>query len=71
LRKVQLIDIAQNGAAALFLLRLAQTAGDGAYRESAHWALDAFGGNVTDYGIHASTFGRALDEYLSSEAAVR
>ncbi|MGH7853304.1 MAG: DUF255 domain-containing protein [Candidatus Binatia bacterium] len=64
-RKLRLTDVDQNGAAAFFLLRLAQAAGDTRYLESALWALDAFTEDLAAYGIHASRFGRALVEYLS------
>ena len=63
---VRLTDVDQNGAAASFFLRLARASGDTKYREAANWALDAFGGDFTAYGIHGSRFGRALVEYLSA-----
>ena len=65
LRKFRLTDIDQNGAAASFFLRLARVVGNTRYRDAARWALDAFAGDLAAYGIHASRFGRALNEYLS------
>jgi uncharacterized protein YyaL (SSP411 family) len=65
LRRFQLTELDQNGAAASFFLRLARAADDVKYRESARWALDAFDGDFSACGIHAARFGRALVEYLS------
>ena len=65
LRRFQLTDADQNGAAASFFLRLARAADETKYRESARWALDAFDGDFSAGGIHAARFGRALTEYLS------
>ena len=64
IRKVPLTDVDQNGATALFFLRLCRAAGDPRYLESARWALDAFTEDFAVYGIHASRFGRALVEHL-------
>jgi len=65
LGKFPLTDIDQNGAAARFFLMLAEATDDPRYRESARWALDAFGGDFAAHGIHVSRFGCALLEYLS------
>ncbi|HEX5022289.1 MAG TPA: DUF255 domain-containing protein [Candidatus Binatia bacterium] len=65
LRRFQLTDVDQNGAAASFFLSLAQAADDTKYRESARWALDAFDGDFSAGGVQAARFGRALIEYLS------
>lgn len=64
--KFPLTDLDQNGAAAIFFLRLAGAAGEPLYRESALWALRAAGGDVAPLGIHAARFGRALSEFLQS-----
>ncbi|HMA79919.1 MAG TPA: DUF255 domain-containing protein [Candidatus Binatia bacterium] len=64
--KFSLTDLDQNGAAAIFFLRLAGAAGEPLYRESALWALRAAGGDVAPLGIHAARFGRALSEFLQS-----
>ena len=60
LLKLRLTEISQNGAAALFFLDLASAIGEEEYRAAARWALDAFHGDFTAYGIHAAPFGRAL-----------
>jgi uncharacterized protein len=67
LKKFPLTDVDQNGAAALFFLRLARAADD-KYRQSGRWALVAFDGDFSGYGIHGARFGRALVEYLSPPA---
>ncbi len=64
LRRFQLTDVDQNGAAASFFLRLARAADENKYRESARWALGAFDGDFSS-GVHAARFGRALVEYLT------
>jgi uncharacterized protein YyaL (SSP411 family) len=56
--------IEQNAAAALFFLALAEITREGRYREAALWALSAFTGDFSFYGIHAAAFGRALSEFL-------
>jgi uncharacterized protein YyaL (SSP411 family) len=56
--------IEQNGAAASFFLALAEVANDPRYRESALWALSAFGRDFSSYGIHSAGFGQALAEFL-------
>lgn len=63
--KSRLTEIEQNGAAALFFVRLSQLTGDTKYSDAARWALSAFSGDFGSYGIHASQFGRALGEWLS------
>jgi uncharacterized protein YyaL (SSP411 family) len=55
--------IEQNGAAALFLLKLAEATKEPVYREAALWALRAFTGDFSSYGIHAAEFGQALAEF--------
>jgi uncharacterized protein len=52
--------IEQNGAAASFFLALAEAAGELRYRDAAIWALSAFKGDFSSYGIHAAGFGQAL-----------
>ena len=59
---VPLTLIEQNGAAASFLLALAET--ELRYQDAALWALSAFTGDFSSYGIHAAAFGRALIEAM-------
>jgi uncharacterized protein YyaL (SSP411 family) len=56
--------IEQNGTAALFFLALAEATGEARYRDAAHWALSAFTGDFSSYGIHAAAFGQALGELV-------
>jgi hypothetical protein len=62
--KLQLIQIEGNGSAALFLLKLAQATNELKYREAARWALDAFPDGCASFGVHAASFGQALDKFL-------
>ena len=55
--------IAQNGRAASFFLTLAQAAQNSRYRDAALWALAAFNGDFSSYGLDAAFFGQALGEY--------
>ncbi|HEX2243668.1 MAG TPA: DUF255 domain-containing protein, partial [Gammaproteobacteria bacterium] len=55
--------IAQNGRAALFFLTLAKMTQGGRYRDAALWALAAFNGDFSSYGLDAACFGQALGEY--------
>ena len=55
--------IAQNGAAASFFLTLAETTQNSRYRDAALWALAAFSGDFSPYGLDAACFGQALGEY--------
>ena len=57
--------IAENGTAAKMFLRLAKLTGERKYREGALWALIAFKGNFSPYGVYAAHYGRALGEYMS------
>jgi len=57
--------IEQNGAAASFFLALAETTGAPGYRDAALWALNAFTGDFSSYGIHAAGFGQALNEFVN------
>ena len=59
--------IEQNGAAASFFLALADATGDLRYRDAALWALTAFTGDLTSFGIHAAAFGDALSEFLNTQ----
>lgn len=52
--------LAENAAAAMFLLDLAELAGEPAYREQATWALRAYRGVLEPYGAFAGGFGHAL-----------
>jgi uncharacterized protein YyaL (SSP411 family) len=55
--------IAQNGAAASFFLTLAEATQNIRYRNAALWALAAFSGDFSPYGLDAACFGQALGEY--------
>jgi uncharacterized protein YyaL (SSP411 family) len=57
--------IEQNGAAASFFLALAEATGEPRYRDAALWALSAFTGDFSSYGIHAAAFGQALNEFVN------
>jgi len=56
--------IEQNGAAASFFLALAEATREPRYHDAALWALGAFAGDFSSYGIHAAGFGQALDEFV-------
>jgi hypothetical protein len=58
--------IEQNGAAASFFLALADATKELRYRDAALWALTAFTGDFSSYGIHAAAFGQALNEFLKA-----
>ena len=58
--------IEQNGPAVLFFLALAEATGNAIYRDAALWGLSAFTGDFSSYGIHASAFGQALDEFMKA-----
>ncbi len=64
IRRAPLTDIAQNGVAASFFLKLSQAANQAVFREQADWALRRFSGDVAAYGIHAAPLGQALSEFL-------
>ena len=55
----------QNGAAASFFLKLAETIKERRYRKAALWALSAFTGDFSRYGIHAAGFGQALADFVN------
>jgi uncharacterized protein len=55
--------IAQNGAAASFFLTVADATQNSRYRDAAGWALAAFSGDLSRYGLDAACFGQALGEY--------
>jgi uncharacterized protein YyaL (SSP411 family) len=57
--------IEQNGAAASFFLALAEVTQDPTFRDAALWALSAFTGDFSSYGIHAAGFGQALNEFVN------
>jgi uncharacterized protein YyaL (SSP411 family) len=61
--------IAQNGAAASFFLRLAEATRDSQYRDAALWALAAFTGDFSPYGLDVASFGQALGEYANLNCA--
>lgn len=71
LLKLRLTLIEQNGAAASFFLALAEATGEEKYRDAARWAFQYFTGNFQEYGIHAASFGCALQEYLLHRTASR
>jgi len=56
-----LID--QNGLAASFFLILAEATKETKHRDAVLWALNAFDGDFTSWGIHVAPFGRALGEW--------
>jgi uncharacterized protein len=56
--------IEQNGAAASFFLALAEATREIRYRDATLWALSAFTGEFSSYGIHAAAYGQALNEFL-------
>ncbi len=60
LLRFRLTLMEQNGAAAKFFLKLAETTKEKEYRDAAFWALSAFTEDFAPYGIHAAGFGRAL-----------
>jgi len=58
--------LTENGAAALFFLKLYDATRKREYRDAATWALACFTGDFTGYGLHAAEYGRALQAYLDS-----
>jgi len=56
--------IGQNGAAASLFLALAEATQESNHRHAALWALAAFTGDFSPYGLDAACFGRALGEYV-------
>lgn len=63
--KFPLTPIEGNGKAALFFLSLFQTTGDLKYRDDAGWALEACPADVSSFGVHAASFGQALEISLN------
>jgi uncharacterized protein len=61
--------IAQNGRAASFFLTLAEATQNSRYRDAALWALSAFTGDFSPYGLDAAPFGQALGEYAMGSQA--
>jgi uncharacterized protein YyaL (SSP411 family) len=57
--------IEQNGTTASFFLALAEMTKDPGCRDAALWALSAFPGDFSSYGIHAASFGQALAEFVN------
>jgi uncharacterized protein len=57
--------IEQNGAAASFFLALAEATRETGYHDAALWALSAFTGDFSSYGIHTAGFGQALNEFVN------
>jgi len=64
--RFRLTLLEQNGAAAAFFLKLAEITGKPRYREAALWALGAFTGEFSRYGVHAAGFGQALADFINS-----
>jgi uncharacterized protein len=62
LANFRLTLIGQNGAAASLFLALAQATQNSNYRHAALWALAAFSGDFSPYGLDAARFGQALCE---------
>ena len=65
---LRLTLIEQNGVAALFFLALAETTKEARYYEAAEWALSAFSGDLSSYGIHAAALGQALGELVHRQS---
>jgi uncharacterized protein len=61
--------IAQNGRAASFFMTLAEATQNSRYRDAALWALTAFTGDFSPYGLDAASFGQALGEYAMGAQA--
>lgn len=61
--------ITENGAAALFFLKLHLLTARPEYRDAARWALDCFDGDFTDYGVHAAEYGSAASAYAGTARA--
>ena len=57
--------IGQNGAAASFFLALARATKERKYRDNALWALTAFSGDFSSYGLDAARFGQTLGEFAT------
>jgi uncharacterized protein YyaL (SSP411 family) len=58
--------LTENGAAALFFVRLHDLTKKQAYRDAASWAFRCFTGDFTAYGLHAAEYGLALQAYVDS-----
>jgi len=56
--------IEQNGAAGLFFLALAEATKEHRYRDATQWALSAFRGDFSSYGVHSAAFGQALGDWV-------
>jgi len=69
--KLRLTLIEQNGVVASFFLTLADVTGEESYRNAARWALQPFTGNFHEYGVHAASFGRALQQHIRPRTAAR
>lgn len=61
--------VTENGAAALFFLKLHSLTARPEYREDARWALQCFDGDFTDYGVHAAEYGSAAAAYTGTGRA--
>ncbi|MEX0806175.1 MAG: DUF255 domain-containing protein [Candidatus Binatia bacterium] len=57
--------IGQNGAAASFFLALAGATKERKYRDNALWALTAFSGDFSSYGLDAARFSQTLGEFAT------
>ena len=56
--------IEQTGAAGSFFFVLAVSKGEPKYWDAGVWAMGAFTGDFSPYGIHAAGFGCALGEFV-------
>lgn len=56
--------LTENGAAALFFVKLYNATRKEQYRNAAEWALKCFAGNFADYGLHAAEYGLGLQAFL-------
>lgn len=58
--------LTENGATALFFVKLHEATGKPEYRDAAAWACQCFSGDFASYGLHAAEYGTALQAYLDS-----
>ena len=63
--KLRLTLIEQNGAAASFLLAFAEATGEESFRDAPLWVFQHFTSNFGEFGVHAASLGRALQQYVA------
>jgi len=66
----QLTLLTENGLTASLMLRLYDATGDDAFSDGAGWALGAFTGDLSVYGVFASDFGVAMANFMSPPLTV-